>query len=157
MATKRKLSDLVRQELQSTEPSSQTTEVTDSGTVLTSNAVIPPVSLAGSLYVAHPNEQNLKLTEFVSTELSESGINRVPKFLALDRKEARLRPDQTEGLTKLTKALNRKRRGEGERITDNTLIRIAVDLLLKRSDEVTGKTEAEIQQNLGLNIASEHE
>jgi hypothetical protein len=155
MATKRKLSDLVRQEFQSTEPSSQTTEVTDSGTVLTSNAVISPVPLAGSLFVAHPNEQNPKLTEFVSTELSEFEIDRVPKYLTLDRKEARLRPDQVEGLTKLTKALNRKRRGEGERITDNTLIRIAVDLLLKRADEVIGKTEAEIQQNLGLNIALE--
>ncbi|NJN57807.1 MAG: hypothetical protein HC879_10045 [Leptolyngbyaceae cyanobacterium SL_5_9] len=75
-------------------------------------------------------------------------MDRVPKYQTLDRKEARLRPDQTEGLTKLTKALNRKRRGEGERITDNTLIRIAVDLLLKRADEVSGKTEAEIQSNL---------
>ncbi|WP_199333755.1 hypothetical protein [Oculatella sp. FACHB-28] len=156
MATKRNLSDLVRQEFQSTKLSLQTIEVTDSGTVLTSNAVIPPVLLAESLYVAHPNEQTPKLTEFVSTELSESEINRVPKHKTLDRKEARLRPDQVEGLTKLTKALNRKRRGEGERITDNTLIRIAVDLLLKRADEVSGKTEAEIQQNFGLSVALEH-
>lgn len=153
MATKRKLSDLVRQEFQSTESSSQTAKVTDSGTVLTSDAKVPLVPTVESLYPTHPNEQNFKLTEFAPTELSESEIDRVPKYQTLDRKEARLRPDQVEGLTKLTKALNRKRRGEGERITDNTLIRIAVDLLLKRTDEVTGKTEAEIQQNLGLNIA----
>jgi hypothetical protein len=155
MATKRKLSDLVRQELQSTESSLQTAKVTDSGTISTSDSVDLPVSVAKSLYAAHPNEQNLKLTEFVPTELSESETDRVPKYLTLDRKEARLRPDQIEELTKLTKTLNRKRRGGGERITDNTLIRIAVDLLLKRVNEVTGKTEAEIQQNLGLDIALE--
>lgn len=156
MATKRKLSDLVRQELQSSESFSQTTRVTDSGAILAPDAIAPLVPIVESLYSTHSNEQNLKLTEFVPTELSESEIHRVPKYLTLDRKEARLRPDQVEGLTKLTKALNRKRRGEGERITDNTLIRIAVDLLLKQADEVTGKTEAEIQQNLGLNLALEH-
>jgi len=46
------------------------------------------------------------------------------------RKECRLRPDQLDALTALARRLNRERRGRGERITENTLIRLAVDALL---------------------------
>jgi hypothetical protein len=67
-----------------------------------------------------------------------------------ERKEARLRPDQYGRLSTTSRALNRARRGQGERITENTLIRVAIDLLLARDQEITGTTEAEIRRSLGL-------
>lgn len=73
-----------------------------------------------------------------------------PKYLTLVRKEARLKELQIEQLTGLSRKLNRQRRGRGERITENTLIRVAIDLLLSRADELTGTTEVELREALGL-------
>jgi hypothetical protein len=72
-----------------------------------------------------------------------------PLYLTLVRKETRLREDQLEQLTILTRKLNRQRRG-GERITENTLIRVAIDLLLSQSVKLSGATEAELLEALGL-------
>ena len=44
--------------------------------------------------------------------------------------------------------LVRARRGGGERITENTLVRVAVDLLLERADALNGGTEAELLRSL---------
>ncbi len=49
-----------------------------------------------------------------------------PRYLELDRKELRIRGDQADDLTALTRQLNRARKGAGERITDNTLFRVAI-------------------------------
>ena len=49
-----------------------------------------------------------------------------------------------------TRSLNRKGQGSGERITENTLIRIAVDLLMNQSDELKGTTEEELSASLEL-------
>jgi hypothetical protein len=61
---------------------------------------------------------------------------------------------QAARLTELTRALNdRRRRGRstvGERITDNTLVRVAIDLLLTRADDLAGVTEEELRASLGL-------
>ena len=46
--------------------------------------------------------------------------------------------------------LNRTRGGAGERITTNTLIRVAVALLLSRSQDLAGTTEEELRRSLGL-------
>ena len=73
----------------------------------------------------------------------------LPLYLTLVRKETRLREDQLEKLTILTRSLNRQRRG-GERITENTLIRVAIDLLLSQSVKLSGATEAELLEALGL-------
>jgi hypothetical protein len=73
-----------------------------------------------------------------------------PKYLTLVRKEARLKDLQIEQLTGLSRKLNRQRLCRGERITENTLIRVAIDLLLSRADELTGTTEAELREALGL-------
>ncbi len=72
-----------------------------------------------------------------------------PKYLTLVRKESRLREDQLDQLTALARKLNRQKKG-GERITSNTLIRVAVDLLLSQSDELSGSTEQELRTALGL-------
>ena len=68
----------------------------------------------------------------------------LPLYLELTRKEARFRQDQLNDLTTLTRQLNRRRASTGERITDNTLIRVAVDMLLKVADALDGATEAEL-------------
>jgi hypothetical protein len=89
------------------------------------------------------NLQSLKDTDLQSTEL--------PKYLKLERKEARLRQDQIDALTDLTRKLNRTKRVKGsERLTDNTLIRIAVDLLLSKASELQGTTEDELRSSLNI-------
>jgi hypothetical protein len=68
----------------------------------------------------------------------------LPPYLTYVRKECRLRPDQLDALTALARRLNRERKGKGERITENTLIRWAVDMLLERyrlPREASEKTE----------------
>ncbi|WP_436410671.1 ATPase [Thermus scotoductus] len=65
-------------------------------------------------------------------EAPEPPPQRTPKYLTYVRKECRLRPDQLDALTALARKLNRERKGKGERITENTLIRWAVDEFLKR-------------------------
>lgn len=71
-------------------------------------------------------------------------------YASLVRKEARLRDDQIEALTLRARKLSRNKVGTDERITDNTLIRIAVDLLLAREAELAGNSEAELRRSLGL-------
>ncbi|WP_201308903.1 hypothetical protein [Puerhibacterium puerhi] len=73
-----------------------------------------------------------------------------PKYLQLERKETRIRADQWEGLTATARRLNKERNREGERITENTLIRVAADLLLSRADELSGVTEDDLRKSLGL-------
>ncbi|QOT19703.1 hypothetical protein HMI59_23060 (plasmid) [Paenarthrobacter sp. YJN-5] len=66
------------------------------------------------------------------------------------RKELRLHPGQSADLTILTVTIHNKKRGRGERITDNTLMRIALDLLLERKHELQGTTEDELRASVGL-------
>ena len=70
-----------------------------------------------------------------------------PLYLRLTRKEARLREDQIESLRKLARRLSRSRTDGGERLTENTLLRVAVDLLLSRANELTGTTESQIRKS----------
>ncbi|MFB7982824.1 hypothetical protein [Streptomyces vinaceus] len=62
----------------------------------------------------------------------------------MDRKETRLRRDQLRSLAVLRRQVARDRQERGEIITDNTLIRIAVDLLLHHADNLTGDTEEQL-------------
>jgi hypothetical protein len=79
-----------------------------------------------------------------------AGIRGLPKYLRLERKELLIWPDQITNLSILARVLNRNRRGAGERITTNTLIRVAVALLLSRSQDLVGTTEEELRRSLGL-------
>lgn len=72
------------------------------------------------------------------------------RFDELDRKETRLRADQVEALAQLAKRLNRARNRSGERITENTLIRVAVDLLMSQERQVAGTTETELRKSVHL-------
>ena len=74
----------------------------------------------------------------------------LPKYLRLERKELLIWPDQITSLSVLARVLNRNRGGAGERITTNTLIRVAVALLMSRSQDLAGTTEEELRRSLGL-------
>ena len=74
-----------------------------------------------------------------------------PKYLQLERKDTLLWPRQVNELTVLRRVLNRRKpKGAGERITENTLIRVAVDLLIANADRMQGSTEDELRRSLGL-------
>ena len=72
------------------------------------------------------------------------------RYDELERKETRLRADQYRQLSDLSRHLNRLRAGDGERITENTLIRVAIDLLLDRTDSLAGTTEIALRKSVGL-------
>jgi hypothetical protein len=80
-----------------------------------------------------------------TTGVTES---QTPKWKRLERKELRLRAEQLDELARLRRGLNRQRGGEGERITENTLIRVAVDLLLSRAGDLHGATEDELRKSV---------
>jgi hypothetical protein len=82
--------------------------------------------------------------------LEEAQASGLPKYLRLERKELLIWPDQITRLSLLARVLNRNRAAQGERITQNTLIRVAVALLLSRSQELAGTTEEELRRSLGL-------
>lgn len=72
----------------------------------------------------------------------------LPRYLQLVRKECRIRQDQADQLEQQARRLNRARQRRdgttGERITSNTLIRIAIDLLLQNADTLRGDTEDQL-------------
>ncbi|MHA7220277.1 hypothetical protein ACX80L_15485 [Arthrobacter sp. MDT1-48-3] len=72
-----------------------------------------------------------------------------PSWEEMDRKEVRVYGDQVLALTTLRMKINKGKKGP-ERITDNTLIRTAIDLLLQHQDELGGVTENEIRASCGL-------
>jgi hypothetical protein len=73
-----------------------------------------------------------------------------PRYLRMERKELRVHPEQADELAALVRRLNRARKRRGERLTDNSLIRVAIDLLLSRSDDLVGYTEDDLLVALGL-------
>ncbi|WP_328868609.1 hypothetical protein [Streptomyces sp. NBC_00304] len=101
-----------------------------------------------------PEQPNPEVRNSRSTEVSESVTPEVPdsqspapdgpRWAALERKETRLRADQVQDLAALRRRVSAQRTTRSEIITDNTLIRIAVDLLLEQGDRLAGDTEAEL-------------
>ena len=142
MAKKRSLADLVKQEVK--RPDLQTTEVTESETSIDKKSSTTDTELT--------DKQSDSVTESQPNKVTESQTSEVPKYLTLVRKETRLRDDQLEQLTAITRKLNRQRQRKGERITENTLIRIAVDLLLNQEQQLEGITEDELLASLGLSV-----
>ena len=70
------------------------------------------------------------------------------KYARLTRKETRLREDQYVALTQLARALMRRRAARRERITENTLVRVAIDLLLANADQLVGDSENELLKSV---------
>lgn len=96
------------------------------------------VDLAGKLDDARARVE-------AETAVEERGL---AKFARLTRKDARVRADQDAALTALAKTLMRRRPAKAERITENTLIRVAIDLLLAHADELRGSTEDELRNSV---------
>lgn len=72
----------------------------------------------------------------------------VPRYLTLVRQEARLREDQVKNLGELRRRVAANRTIKAERITDNTLIRLAVDYLIANAGQLHGNTEDELRASL---------
>lgn len=72
----------------------------------------------------------------------------VAKFAQLTRKETRMREDQYAQLTSLARSLMRDRVSRRERITENTLIRVAIDLLFAHRDQLRGSDEDELRRSV---------
>lgn len=64
------------------------------------------------------------------------------------RKEAFLRPEVITDLDQLARSLQRSARKGERRITANTLLRVAADLLLEERGLLHGSTEAELLASL---------
>lgn len=71
-----------------------------------------------------------------------------PTYLRYVRKETRLREDQQNQLTLQARRLNRAKKNQGSRITENSLIRVAVDLLLAKIERASGDDEDAIRKSL---------
>lgn len=88
-----------------------------------------------------PSTPPPQLRKSGSSEVRTSAV----RWDQFERKETRLRADQVEALTVLARRLNKQRSGPGPRITENTLIRVAVDMLLECRDELAGEDEAALR------------
>jgi hypothetical protein len=110
--------------------------------VQASPVITPSGPRLGARRTARPSRQSRTSG---STGVTES---QTPKWKRLERKELRLRADQLDELARLRRSLNRQRGGEGERITENTLIRVAVDLLLAQAGRLRGTTEDELRESV---------
>ena len=115
-------------------------------------AAIADVPEAEQLAVAEPVEvvtKHLKVrTPRPAPTLAVRDVGELPTYLRLVRKETRLREDQQNQLTLEARRLNRAKAAGTPRITDNTLIRVAVDLLLERVAQASGDDESSILRSL---------
>jgi hypothetical protein len=101
----------------------------------------PPVGGAAAPAAAPPSQPKTRRSAPVRNDAR-------PLYLRMVRKEARLRERQYEALTQHARRLSRARGGQGPRITENTLIRIAVDLLLDRIEAASGVDEAALLESI---------
>ncbi len=130
---RKKIADLLGSELANLQ-----SPVEDLTLIEAVEAVVPEVD---------PNLQSSRVTESQTPEQTNS---ETAKYLQLERKEVRLRLAQLDDLTAITRRLNRARKGKGERLTENTLIRVAIDLLLENTHQLQGITEDELLASLEL-------
>ena len=85
-----------------------------------------------------------------STPVPSAPDSDVPKWLTFEPKPTRQRRDQLDWIEAKRKELNALRGRAGERLTDNTLIRVAIDLLIVNGERLQGTTEAELRASLGI-------
>jgi len=125
----------------------QTSRVQDSKTNGVEQAAAPKAKPAapkkGATKAASQKVQNSKTSK--PAETLRAGEGSSPKYASLVPKEARLREDQIAALNDLARTLGRNRSDKTERITSNTLIRIAIDHLLANRDNMAGETEEQLR------------
>ena len=99
---------------------------------------------------AKPGELVERITPTIGKQNTETtGEDRAaPAYLRFVRKETRLREDQQNQLTVQARRLNRAKKTAGARITENSLIRVAVDLFLAQADRAAGDDEDAIRKSI---------
>jgi hypothetical protein len=142
---KRNITDLLGEEL----TESESTELSSS------TSATLPILTAPIAELVVEKEQTSKDTDIESLVATESVTTKIPKYLLLERKEVRLPSEHIDELTRLVRRLNRQKTGRDERITENTLIRIAVSLLVDFGESITGNNERELLDSLRGSIGKE--
>lgn len=98
--------------------------------------------------IGSTDEQTPEVTDSQTPEVTDSQATEVPRYQRMVRKEARIRPDQADALAALRRRIAAQRQRKEEPITDNTLLRIAVDLLLANADHLAGDTETQLTNSV---------
>ena len=89
--------------------------------------------------------------------VAERESDDIPLYRQLVRTEGRFWPEQLAEL-KQRLTVERQRQessGSNERVTTNTLVRVALDLLLDRAEDLAGSTEAELRASVGARSSDE--
>ncbi|MCS5498201.1 hypothetical protein NY547_13205 [Cnuibacter physcomitrellae] len=114
----------------------------------------PPPSKPDPEQATRPVDEPIKKPARKSAKSDRTAATAAPPvssgagYLRFVRKETRLREDQQNALTENARRLGRAKRAGAPRITDNTLIRVAVDLLLDHIDTATGDDEQALLDSL---------
>ena len=88
-------------------------------------------------------------------EMVSTPENSIPKFMTYEVLTARLRGDQIDFLSELERRIMRNRTTKGERITKNSLLRAAVDMLhMVQLDPREIADENELRQRVLSEIGS---
>lgn len=93
-----------------------------------------------------------KRTPALAPEPEVPAVSDKARWTQLQRKEFRMHNVQADLLATLTRKVNRMSpRDPEERVTDNTLIRVGLALLLElHKDDLRGKNERELRESVGL-------
>ena len=99
---------------------------------------------------AKPTRTKPQISPAIEMQNADSTVEdaNTPAYLRFVRKETRLREDQQNQLTFQAWRLNRAKKNSGVRITENSLIRIAVDLFLAQADRAVGDDEDAIRKSI---------
>ena len=111
---------------------------------------VSPPAAAKQAPAAAPVQAKAQQASTATGEQDMPAASVRPHYTQLVRKELRVFQDQAMDLKILTMTINNNKLGLGERITDNTLVRVAIDLLLERKADLSGTTESELRESLNL-------
>lgn len=97
---------------------------------------------------AAPAEDRTPVVPDSGTHRPRAGTDELPRYQQAVRVEARLWPEQVPALAALRRQVAAGRQIKTERITDNTLLRVAVDLLLAHAGQLVGDTEDQLRSSV---------
>lgn len=131
-------------------PESETSELANSQTAEDAKSDTSEAPQSGSTDVPNqaPESESSAVPQSGTPEVSEYGSSGVPKYRTLERKDVRVRADQLDALTRLTRRVSAARTDRSERITENTVVRVAIDMLLDSADRLEGNTEDELRESV---------
>lgn len=129
---------------------SETSELTNSRSDEDAKSDTSEAPQSGSAGVPSqaPKAETSAVPQSGTPEDPESESAGVPKYRTLERKDVRVRADQLDALARLTRRVSAARTDRSERITENTVVRVAIDMLLDSADQLEGNTEDELRQSV---------